>query len=393
MTPGTVAERAEALRRAVLLEQVSIVWMLAEGGVAVASGIAARSLVLTAFGWDSLIEMITAGAVLWRLLIEGRGAGSSLDEDRVAAAERLSARVVAAGLLALALYILVEAIQDFRDHRVVGPPFWGLAVSAVAVVGMPLLYLAKRRVANLLDSEALLEDATGNLACGLMAAIVLAGLVPGRWGIWWADPVAALILGLLVAREGWGAWVRAGERSPRSPGRVYLGLGSNLGDRAEMLVQARALLDADDLQVVAASRVYESLPWGVVGQPPFLNQVLEVRTTLSPRELLTRCHDVEARLGRVRSTRWGPRTIDIDILVYGTLQVADPDLRIPHPQLRHRAFALVPLADLGAGLRVPGEGTVRSLLDALPDRADVQEYSRGPEPPGADRQTPARVDR
>ena len=392
MSPIAVPERELALRRAVLLEQVSIAWMLVEGGVAIASGIAARSLALTAFGWDSLIEVVTAGAVLWRMLAEVRSAETSLREERVQAAERLAARVVAVGLLALALYILVEAILDFRDQHVVRPPFWGLAVSVIAAVGMPALYLAKRRVALLLDSEALLEDATGNLACGLMAAIVLAGLVLQRWGLWWADPVAALILGLLVAREGWEAWGHAGARSPQ-PVLAYLGLGSNLGDRATMLAQARALLEADDLQVVAASRVYESPPWGVIDQPRFLNQVLEARTTLSPGALLARCHEVEARLGRMRSTRWGPRTIDVDILLYGTLQAAGPDLTIPHAQLRHRAFALVPLADLAADLRIPGEGTVRSLLDTLPDREDVQEYRRDPAIPAEPPRPPACVDR
>jgi 2-amino-4-hydroxy-6-hydroxymethyldihydropteridine diphosphokinase len=141
-----------------------------------------------------------------------------------------------------------------------------------------------------------------------------------------------------------------------------------------MLAQARAQLDRPDLRIIAVSKVYETAPWGVVGQPRFLNQVVEARTTLSPREVLERCRAVEARLGRMRSARWGPRTIDVDILLYGTLQVSEPDLTIPHPRLAHRAFALVPLADLGADLRVPGAGTVRALLDALPERGGIEEY-------------------
>lgn len=386
MSTVPVYDRPAALRRAVFLERASIVWMVVEGAVAVAAGIAAHSLALAAFGWDSLIEMITAAAVLWRVQAEVRAAA-------VEAAERLATRVVAVGLLALALYILVEGIRDLRERHTVSPGVWGLAVSAVAAVGMPLLYLAKRRVAELLDSDALREDAAGNLACGFMAAIVLAGLIPQRWDLWWTDAAAALILGLLVAREGWEAWGRAGEPSPARAVRVYLALGSNLGDRAGMLRQARALLDAPDLRIVAASRVYETPPWGDVDQPRFLNQVVEVRTTLTPREVLERCRDVEARLGRVRSAKWGPRTIDVDILLYGTLQISEPDLTIPHPEMPRRAFALVPLAELDPGLRLPGGSTVRALLEALPDRAEVREYGQDPAAPaGIDRQAGSRGD-
>jgi 2-amino-4-hydroxy-6-hydroxymethyldihydropteridine diphosphokinase len=171
-----------------------------------------------------------------------------------------------------------------------------------------------------------------------------------------------------------------------SGARVFLGLGSNQGDRAEMLAHARALLAPPDFRLVAASRVYETRPWGVVDQPLFLNQVVEARTTLSPRALLARCRDIEARLGRVRSSHWGPRTIDVDILVYDQLEMAEPDLVIPHPELRHRAFVLVPLAELDAGLRLPGGETVKALLDALPDLGGVREYAPDAEPaPGVDR--------
>jgi 2-amino-4-hydroxy-6-hydroxymethyldihydropteridine diphosphokinase len=181
---------------------------------------------------------------------------------------------------------------------------------------------------------------------------------------------------------------RTADESPSSPVRAYLALGSNLGDRARLLAGARAMLEAPDLRMVAASRVYESAPWGVVDQPRFLNQVVEVETTLSPRELLRRCHEIEARLGRVRAARWGPRTIDVDILLYDAVRVAEGDLAIPHPQLSRRPFVLIPLAELNAGLRVPGRGnatggTIRDLLDALPDKGGVTEYRDGPdvEPP------------
>jgi 2-amino-4-hydroxy-6-hydroxymethyldihydropteridine diphosphokinase len=178
----------------------------------------------------------------------------------------------------------------------------------------------------------------------------------------------------------------AGDRAPANAVRVFLGLGSNLGDRFAMLAQARALLDGPGLRIAAASNVFETPPWGVTDQPRYLNQVLEGHTTLSPRRLLHRCLDVETRLGRVRSTRWGPRIIDVDILLYGALEINEPDLVIPHPQLARRAFVLVPLAELDAAFRVPGAGTIGALLEAVPDRAGVRVY-RG------DQESPARADR
>ena len=387
MTAGAGGARTP-LRRAIFLEWVSIVWMVTEGGVAVAAGIAARSLSLEAFGLDSLIEFIAAAVVLWRLQVEAprsmAGSASTPDAARLARAERVSARIVAACLLALAVYIVLGAAEGIRAHGVASPGFWGFAVSLVALVGMPWLSAAKHRVARALGSEALHEDAMGNLACGLMAAVVLAGLVAQRVGLWWADPGAALLLGAFVLREGWEAWGRTGQGA-ESPASVFLGLGSNQGDRAQMLARARALLDAPDLRIVAASRVYETPPWGGVDQPAFLNQVVEARTTLAPDALLLRCLEIETKLGRVRPIRWGPRTIDVDILLYGGLEMETPELVIPHPQLRRRAFVLVPLAELAPGLRLPGGATVDALLAGLPDRERVREYLPSPDAVGSDR--------
>lgn len=376
MNAITSRDRAAALRRAILLEHVSIVWMLAEGVIAVASGLAARSLALVAFGWDSVIELVTAGAVLWRVVAETREADLGEARRRADVAERVAARIVAASLLVLALYIVVEAVAAVRERRIAGPGWWGVVASAAALVGMPVLFRAKRRVAETLDSDAIREDAFGNLACAGMAAITLASLTVQRAGLWWADPAAALALGAWVGREGLEAWDRAGKPVERSatPARAYLALGSNLGNRAEALAGARAMLEASGLRIAAASRVYESAPWGVVDQPPFLNQVVEVEATLTPRELLQRCHEIEGRLGRVRSARWGPRTIDVDILLYGAVRMSEPDLVIPHPHLSRRAFVLVPLAELNAGLRVPGGETIQDLLDALPDKGGVTVY-------------------
>jgi len=368
MTP---AVRRGWLRRALFLEIVSVVWMAAEGGVAIAAGVVAGSLSLEAFGVDSLIEILTALVVLWRLRVEMAPAPGL--EDRVEATERHAARLVAVGLLALALYILVEAVMTVWTRGVARPGAWGFIVAVIAAAGMPVLWAAKRRAARALDSEALREDALGNLVCGLMAVILLAGLAAQRAGLWWADPAAALLLGVIVAREGWEAWER-GREPTRLSVRAFVGLGSNMGDRAQTLAHALRLLEGPGVSIAARSPVYESPPWGVPDQPRYLNQVVELRTTLSPAELLARCLDVERRLGRVRTTRWGPRTIDLDILLYDEIEMSTPDLTIPHPHLPGRAFMLVPLADLAPGLVLPGGKTVETLLRALPDRGEIREY-------------------
>jgi BirA family transcriptional regulator, biotin operon repressor / biotin---[acetyl-CoA-carboxylase] ligase len=161
-----------------------------------------------------------------------------------------------------------------------------------------------------------------------------------------------------------------------APVRAFLGLGSNLGDRAARLHEAVRRLDAPDLRVTGQSPIYETAPWGRTGQPTFLNQVISVETPLSPRALLARCRLVEAALGRVRdadreSARWGPRAIDVDILLVGDAVVAEPDLVIPHAELTRRAFVLVPLADLAPGFRLPGGETVGAALAACRDRDAV----------------------
>ena len=131
---------------------------------------------------------------------------------------------------------------------------------------------------------------------------------------------------------------------------AYLGLGTNLGDREGNLRNAVAMLaDAPELRLLRCSRVYETEPWGVTEQPSFLNCVAEVATTLEPEELLAVCKDVEGEVGRQPGPRWGPRLIDVDILLVGTRRVELPDLEIPHPRLHLRAFALAPLAELNAG--------------------------------------------
>lgn len=148
---------------------------------------------------------------------------------------------------------------------------------------------------------------------------------------------------------------------------VYLGLGSNLGDRATLLRQALDSL-ARDLRILRLSSVYETDPWGNTDQGPFLNLVAEVETSLPPERVLAAAQRVEQELGRRRLVHWGPRTMDVDVLLFGDQTLETPDLIVPHPRLTDRAFVLVPLADLAPDLVLPHDGrTVRSALEALPE--------------------------
>lgn len=138
------------------------------------------------------------------------------------------------------------------------------------------------------------------------------------------------------------------------PTTAYLALGSNLGDRLEHLRAAVRELEArQGVDVVRSSRVYETEPVGPP-QPAYLNAVVQVDTTLTPRELLESALGVEDSLGRVRAERWGPRTIDVDILVYDEQTVDEPDLVIPHPRMHERGFVLVPLGELDPDAMLPG---------------------------------------
>ncbi len=155
-------------------------------------------------------------------------------------------------------------------------------------------------------------------------------------------------------------------RAAPAPVVAYLGLGSNLGDREGYLRRAVELLGQEaGIEVERVSSIYETEPVGFTDQPRFLNQVVEVKTTLDPAALLARALAVEAALGRVRGERWGPRVIDVDLLVYGDAVVREPGLEVPHPRLAERAFVLVPLAELAPDLRLPGGEPVRHLAARL----------------------------
>ncbi len=137
-------------------------------------------------------------------------------------------------------------------------------------------------------------------------------------------------------------------------GTCYLGLGSNLGERAANLTEAlRRLAQSPEIEVVRTSSVYETEPVGPQGQPAFLNQVAQMQVTCPARALLAMIRRIESEMGRVRMQRWGPRTIDLDILLYGDEIVDEPDLKIPHPQMLARPFVLVPLAEIAPELLLP----------------------------------------
>jgi 2-amino-4-hydroxy-6-hydroxymethyldihydropteridine diphosphokinase len=166
-----------------------------------------------------------------------------------------------------------------------------------------------------------------------------------------------------------------GTRRRKGPARIllptgrtaYIGLGANLGDREGALRRALELLDAEPgVSVAAVSSFRETDPVGYLDQPRFVNGACAVETVLSPRELLDRLLAVEARLGRVRGEgpRFGPRAIDLDLLLYGAERVDEPGLTVPHPRLAERRFVLEPLVELDPGLTLPDGRRLRDLLEA-----------------------------
>ena len=152
---------------------------------------------------------------------------------------------------------------------------------------------------------------------------------------------------------------------------AYLGLGGNLGDPAAAMAASLRLLDArPDTSVTSASRLFRTPPWGLTDQPWFLNACAKVETTASADDLLDACLTIERGLKRERRERWGPRTIDIDILVYGERSSRSERLSLPHPRLTERAFVLAPLADLAPALVVGGR-SVADWLAGLSENAAV----------------------
>lgn len=142
-------------------------------------------------------------------------------------------------------------------------------------------------------------------------------------------------------------------------------LGSNLGDKAANIDRAIALLtETGDVRLIARSRDYATEPWGKTDQDWFVNAAIAVATELAPRELLARCKEIERRMGRATTEKWGPRIIDLDLLVYRGVDMAGDDLVLPHPHIGARAFVLAPLMDLAPDLVIRGK-SVRALYDAV----------------------------
>jgi 2-amino-4-hydroxy-6-hydroxymethyldihydropteridine diphosphokinase len=149
---------------------------------------------------------------------------------------------------------------------------------------------------------------------------------------------------------------------------AYVGVGANLGDPRRQLAEAiRQLAAEEGIEVAAVSSLRSTRPVGYEAQPRFLNGAALIETELDPRALLARLLAIERRLGRVRGEgpRFGPRTIDLDLLLYGDEQIDEPGLQIPHPRLHERRFALEPLAELDPELEIPGRGPVQALLAGL----------------------------
>lgn len=166
--------------------------------------------------------------------------------------------------------------------------------------------------------------------------------------------------------------------------RAAIGIGSNLGDPPANVRAAIGALEEVG-GVVARSRLYVTQPWGKRDQPEFCNAVALVETQLAPHELLRALKDLERRLGRVPSARWGPRAVDLDILYYGEARVDEPDLQIPHPRLFERAFALVPLAEVDPRYAAAAEGLPRGERETVALMSDDQEQASGVTTPLVDR--------
>ena len=193
------ATRSGQIRLGIGIELITIVWMTIEASVALFVGFMTRSVSLQGFGIDSIIELIAGGILLWRLLVEQRGGSIEAVEQ----AERRASWVTAIGLLALAVYIVVDSAFSFITQTKPEASWWGVGLAIAAASIMPLLWQGKLRVAKHIGSAALKADAACSVTCAYMSLTLLAGLLLNRlFGWWWADPLAALFLIYFLVQEG-----------------------------------------------------------------------------------------------------------------------------------------------------------------------------------------------
>jgi len=158
--------------------------------------------------------------------------------------------------------------------------------------------------------------------------------------------------------------------------KAYLLTGSNLGKREKNLATARELINLQCGAITAASSLYETAAWGNTDQPAFLNQALQIETVLTARQLMRRLLKVEKGMGRIRKEKYDPRLIDIDILLFNDEKHNYPLLKLPHPEMQHRRFALLPLAEIAPGIIHPVlKKTIKELLDECRDPLPVKKYS------------------
>jgi len=197
------SSRAADVRLALRLTYITLIWMTIEGGASLLLGWASKSLLLEAFGIDSVVELFSAGVLLWRLRVE---AGGKASEERIEAVERKAARWVGWTLYALAVYVVLNSAYGlFLAHRVTDTheSVWGIVIGLVAKIGMPILAGFKLRVAARMNSRALRADAMEAITCGYLSIVLMVGLAATRLlGWWWLDSVAALALIPFLIKEG-----------------------------------------------------------------------------------------------------------------------------------------------------------------------------------------------
>lgn len=196
----TAAARAQLLTRGLRLEYLTVGWNIAEGLIAVGAGITAGSIALIGFGVDSFVETISGAVLIWRLSAEARG---SLDEEAVERIEHRAERLVGVAFLVLAAYVSFEAVRSLINQEEPHASPVGIALTALSIAVMLWLARAKRQTGEALESRALVADAQQTYACWYLSIVTLAGLaLNALLGWWWADPVAALGIAVLLVREG-----------------------------------------------------------------------------------------------------------------------------------------------------------------------------------------------